>query len=187
MTERLKQSLSAVIDDEAEAFELRRVFDELDRDPHLRDVWERYHLIGNALRSAPRRARPELRERVWRALEAEDDAPAGVAEVSPPRRGNLGRLTGAAVAAGVALAVVVGFNDALTGDDGSVSEVATAGPGDVLETAAMAEPRSGPDARSVSRSDVQRAHAYMLHHTQQQAMNQAGVMSFAKMATYETP
>jgi len=50
MTEQLRQSLSAVIDGEADAFELRRVLDELDRDPELRAAWDRYHLIGSVLR-----------------------------------------------------------------------------------------------------------------------------------------
>jgi sigma-E factor negative regulatory protein RseA len=36
MNEQLRQSLSAVVDGEADAFELRRVLDELDRDPELR-------------------------------------------------------------------------------------------------------------------------------------------------------
>jgi hypothetical protein len=39
----------------------------------------------------------------------------------------------------------------------------------------------------ISASDLQRAHAYMLHHTQQQAMNQSSVMSLVKLATYEAP
>ncbi|MFM7119618.1 MAG: sigma-E factor negative regulatory protein, partial [Gammaproteobacteria bacterium] len=50
MTEQLKQSLSAVIDGEADAFELRRVLDELDRDADLRATWSRYHLIGSVIR-----------------------------------------------------------------------------------------------------------------------------------------
>ena len=45
-----------------------------------------------------------------------------------------------------------------------------------------------PDLRlvgDVSPSDLRRARAYMLYHTQHQALNQAGVVNFVKMATYE--
>ena len=46
MSEKLKGSLSAVIDGEADEFELRRVLDEVDKNEELRSTWERYHLIG---------------------------------------------------------------------------------------------------------------------------------------------
>ncbi len=70
MTEKLRQSLSAAMDDEADAFELRRVLDELGRDAELRSLWDRYHLIGSALRGEPIHVPDALRERIWQALDA---------------------------------------------------------------------------------------------------------------------
>lgn len=193
MTEKLKQSLSAVIDDEAEAFEVRRVLDELDRDPELAGLWDRYHIIGSALRGERTGAQAAMlpaamRDRIWQALEPELAAGPGVpaaAAAVAGARSRLGRYTGLAVAASVAFAVVLGFNG-LGGSEGT-PELAT--------TAEVTEPSRTLDVRNarvtlapeVSPSDVQRAHAYMLHHAQQQGMNQAGVMSFVKMATYEAP
>lgn len=196
MTEKLRQSLSAVIDDEADAFELRRVLDELGRDDELRALWDRYHIIGNALRGEPARLSAGLRDRVWDALEAAPPAPqpdATVAAVTPPgaaTRSRLGRFVGLAVAASVAFAVVIGFNGLET-DSGSAPVVAANGASSAAPVVAATVPDSRRPpvnlATEASPSDVQRAHAYMLHHAQQQALNQAGVMSFVKLATYEAP
>ena len=41
MSEKLKESLSAVVDGEADEFELRRVLDEINRDQILAESWER--------------------------------------------------------------------------------------------------------------------------------------------------
>ncbi|HEX7035773.1 MAG TPA: sigma-E factor negative regulatory protein [Pseudomonadales bacterium] len=214
MTEQLRQSLSAAIDDEADAFELRRVMDELGRDPELRAVWDRYHLIGDVLR-ADRRTWPrgthdplglELRERVWQALDggasADDADPIPEAEPVPvataaagPRRSSLGRYTGLAVAASAAFAVVLGFGG-FWSDDSADSPAATglvasdaAGVMSGNPVPALPETAGAPLrlATEVSPKDVQRAQAYILHHTQQQALNQNGVMSFVKLATYEAP
>lgn len=197
MTEKLKESLSAVIDDEADTFELRRVLDELDRNADMRALWDRYHLIGNAVRrrgAADTFPMPHLRERVWEALDAEaQDLPATGTGAGASR--SLGRFTALAVAATVAFAVVIGLNGLGGGDDAPVTEVARAGASSEFGRSSLALPEvSGTDMTSteaanteISPSDLQRARAYMLHHAQQQALNQAGVMSMVKMATYEAP
>jgi sigma-E factor negative regulatory protein RseA len=210
MTEKLRQSLSAAIDDEADAFELRRVLDELNRDPDLRAVWDRYHLIGSALRGEHRAVRPGLRDRVWQVLDgstgefqaaavaqepAADQPPADIPVATPSRR-RISPYVGLAAAATIALAVVFGTGvigpdadspvPALAGADiGGLPAVASSAPAGALipENAAIST-LSGPE---VSASDLQRAHAYMLHHTQQQGMNQSSVMSLVKLATYEAP
>jgi sigma-E factor negative regulatory protein RseA len=220
MTEKLRQSLSAVIDDEADAFELRRVLDELARDPELRGLWERYHLIGNALRGECAALPAALPDRVWRALAVPDEAgPVTGAEgvdgegatapgAGRPWRDRVGRITGLAVAASVAFAVVLGFNSLSTGgsspgaqlagsSDSAVSNVQAVQGAAAPDATGQRADRRIVDARiadsrvnlatEISPSDVRRAQAYILHHTQHQALNQPGVMSFVKMATYEAP
>jgi sigma-E factor negative regulatory protein RseA len=225
MTEKLRQSLSAAMDDEADAFELRRVLDELNRDPELRGAWERYHLIGSVMRGEHRAVRPGLRERVWQALDGSTDAiqqfeqefeqefePAGVppADLAPERqpavavnRRRIRPYAGLAAAAAVAMAVVFGTGvmgpDAegpvptLAGADlpglaavaaGGPAVAASDGAGGFIPETEATRTLTGPD---IPASDLQRAHAYMLHHTQQQAMNQSSVMSLVKLATYEAP
>jgi len=191
MTEKLRQSLSAAIDDEADAFELRRVLDELGRDAELKALWDRYHLIGSVLRGERPRSPEALRDEVWSALEsvpASGAAPAaGAGSVLAGERSRLGRYTGLAVAASVAFAVVIGFNG-FGGDDAAVPSVTGSPDPTPAVASALAEVAPLADVPAeASPSDVQRAHAYMLHHAQQQALTQAGVMSFVKLATYEAP
>jgi len=203
MSEKLKQSLSAAIDDEADEFELRRVLDELDTDPELRGLWERYHLFGSVLRGERTGATLSLRERVWLSLEAPDmpnergDAdhsyPDAVAPAAAPAGSMVGRRAGFAVAASVAVAVVLGIAFMNSSEDLPPQSVVQAdAPTVPSDPAAVREsvvvPASGFRlAADASPSDLRRARAYMLHHTQQQALNQAGVMNFVKMATYESP
>jgi sigma-E factor negative regulatory protein RseA len=83
MSEKLKESLSAVMDGEADEFEIKRVLNEASSNPDLKTRWHRYHLIGAVLRSelagqdgpsAPRVicADPEhLLARIWRDVESD--------------------------------------------------------------------------------------------------------------------
>lgn len=214
MTEKLRQSLSAAIDDEADAFELRRVMDELGRDAELRAVWGRYHLIGDVMRGERTAARgaqdplgADLRERIWQAIEGGVDGdvdyagPIPEAEPAVPipaavgsRRVSIGRYTGLAVAASAAFAVVLGLGGIWDGDSTrsptEMGLVASEAAGVISNPAAALPERAGAPVRlatEISPEDVQRAQAYILHHTQQQALNQNGVMSFVKLATYEAP
>lgn len=211
MSEKLKESLSAAMDDETDEFELRRVLDEAQDTPLLQQAWDRYHLIGALLRSRavdrpvhPSHLRTDvMRARLWAALEAETpELPAAAgfdnpqpetpaqATTSAPRLQSVagggtaaaarspwaGRLTGIAVAAGVAFAVVAGFNGL-----GEPAELPAAPPVAIeIDAPVVAEPQ-------VSEQDVRRANAYMMHHAQMKALNQAGVMNFAKMAAYSEP
>ena len=63
MTEQLKEALSAVVDGEADVFELRRVLDEVGRSEELTEAWRRYHLIGERLRGREDEDYPVFLER----------------------------------------------------------------------------------------------------------------------------
>src|SRR5262249_26789102 len=115
MSDQLKESLSAVMDGEADDFELRRALDEMSNDPALRGVWERYHLIGSALRREGRGTANSLGARFWDRIDAgegtaaDDLVESTVARPGSrkPRIGQWGqRVAGVAVAAGVAAAVI---------------------------------------------------------------------------------
>ena len=46
MNDRIKESLSALVDGETDELEVRRVLNELDKDSELKDTWKRYQLMG---------------------------------------------------------------------------------------------------------------------------------------------
>jgi sigma-E factor negative regulatory protein RseA len=212
MSEQLRESLSAAMDGEADAFELRRVLDEATQDESLREQWHRLHLMRDVLRDDLKVYQPGLRDYVWLGLDAEDQPQDDVAELvlanaptggKPLRSPWVGRLTGTAVAATVALAVM--FNGGLFDDyeDGAAPTVAganeraaaqfssgefAAGSNQAATGAELAnnlglEPVLYTEATA---RDQQRQNALMLHHIQQRAMNQAGVASFVKMATFNS-
>ncbi|MCG5515267.1 MULTISPECIES: sigma-E factor negative regulatory protein [unclassified Ectothiorhodospira] len=112
MTATKEERLSALVDDEANAFELRRLVDEMEKHPEDRAQWGRYHLIGDVMRGNTLCAPAGFSERVMQAIE-EEPAPA----VSPwARHGWMLRpVAGMGMAAAVAVAVLVGVQN-FTGD-----------------------------------------------------------------------
>lgn len=70
MSDRLKQSLSALMDDEAGEFELRKTLEQLD--PQSTAVWARYHVARSAMKGdAPQRSVLDISAGVMAALEGE--------------------------------------------------------------------------------------------------------------------
>lgn len=183
MSEKLRESLSAVMDGEADEFELRRVLNEIDQDPELHALWDRYHEASAVLKREHSTGSGQLRDRVWEALgggqmDAQDTSSAKNDIVdAKSRRPRWGRATGIAVAATVALAIVVGTGVFDTRDATNPLEVAEVQP--TLE---------GPTYQlrnEISASDIQRVDARMMFHVQQKAMNRADLSSFAKFLMYE--
>jgi sigma-E factor negative regulatory protein RseA len=193
MSDQLKESLSAVMDGEADDFELRRALDEMSNDPALRRVWERYHLIGSALRREGRGTANSLGARFWDRVDAgkgaaADDIVESTVAGSESRRLRFGqwgqRVAGVAVAAGVAAAVIVGFREdqspVIETSKVAVVEAAIPGPSMALfddETRDQAVPAA---------VDLQRARAYMIHHARHVALNNRSVVPFVKVAAFET-
>jgi len=189
MSEKLKEALSAVIDGEADEFELRRVLDEIGKDAKLAASWERYHLIGAVLRRERISRSFGMRERVWAEVGLEEAAevqamPIETSELpaatASPR---LGRWTSVAVAATVAVAVVAGYL--------GVSEFDEAPGVQVAQTASAVEDQQQAvtDAvvsltSEVTPVDQARTEAYVIRHLQQLGMNRSGI-GFAKMVAYE--
>jgi sigma-E factor negative regulatory protein RseA len=201
MSEQLKESLSAVIDGEADEFEIRRVLDEATADEALRGVWERYHLVSSVLRGEGRSVGAgDLSRGFWERVDADTDAAAVTddAEIlgsqGDATAGSwTNRLVGVAVAAGVAAAVVVGFGvnqrhavEPSLGTN-SVASVAPYGAADGAADVPVALVEETPVETPPTALDLQRMHAYMLHHARQVALtNQARAVPFVKVAAFES-
>jgi negative regulator of sigma E activity len=188
MTEQLRESLSAAMDNEADAFELRRVLDEAKQDESLREQWHRFALVRDVLRQDMQHYQPGLREAMWQRLNEtpideqdvserlhEVPADAGQARRSPW----IGRLTGTAVAAGVAILVMVN-GGVFKSDLNSQPDYAGVQP---ALTGGDLAPVMYQQATAL---DQQRQQGLMLHHIQQRAMNQASLASFVKVATFRS-
>ena len=201
MSEQLKESLSAVMDGEADEFEIRRVLDEAAADAALRGVWDRYHLVGSVLRGEGRTVvAGSLSRSFWARVDASDggagidavaDALEPAAAAQPSHWGQ--RLVGVAVAAGVAAAVVVGFGISRNGsvepslDAPQIASVEPYANANVPVALVEESPAIETAATPATAVDMQRLHAYMLHHARQVALtNQARAVPFVKVAAFES-
>jgi sigma-E factor negative regulatory protein RseA len=108
VNEQLDSQLSAMFDDELPAAECELLARRLSRDEAVRARWERYALIGAAMR-AERGVRPVLAQRVAQALgnEAPLAAPASPSPVRARLRTWRTAAAGAALAAGLAAATLL--------------------------------------------------------------------------------
>jgi len=188
MSEKLKESLSAVIDGEADEFELRRVLDEIGKDAGLAMSWERYHMIGSVMRRERVAQGSGMRERIWAEVQTEAaavDEPVLVAEeikgAQPGGHSALRRWVSLAAVAVLAFAAAVGFNDLPEdGDQGAATIAADEDP-EQFQSLDQAVALNS----EVTTTDRVRTDAYKVYHMQQLGMNQSGFGGFAKMVAYQ--
>jgi sigma-E factor negative regulatory protein RseA len=98
----MKDEVSALLDGELEQVAAERQIDRLKADSELRQTWDMYHLIGDALRG---HVTPELCSRVTQRLAEEPTVLAPKPQVLELKR--LGRWALSAAAGGAAVALVL--------------------------------------------------------------------------------
>ncbi|MFZ5594814.1 MAG: sigma-E factor negative regulatory protein [Pseudomonadota bacterium] len=113
MTEKFNEKISAFMDGDLAVHEARQLVEEMKQEAAARVCWERYHLIGDALKNnLPGVMRHDLAARISKAVEAEPALPATLV----PRKKTTATpsffkpLAGLAVAASVAAIAVVSFD-----------------------------------------------------------------------------
>lgn len=234
-TERLRESLSALMDDEADDLELGRVLRAMDEEgASVRETWSRYQMVSAVMRGIPSAgfaaAASGGRYADISAAIADDavtnDAVAAKAALATGTNGAASRLAADApaaagsasrpwmsfaAAAGVTLALVVGFQwqGAGEGDDAAPARVVSVptdpGPvqtdprGVLTANAERGVERARPigalripsplagAAPSAPAPDARRqVDAYMLFHAEMSALNSAtGMVPFARYAAFE--
>lgn len=239
-TERLRESLSALMDDEADDLELGRVLRAMDEEgASVRETWSRYQMVSAVMRGIPSAgfaaaasggryadisaaiaddaiADDAITSDAVAAKAAPatgtDDAAARLAADAPAAAGSASRpWMSFAAAAGVTLALVVGFQwqGAGEGDDAAPARVVSVptdpGPvqtdprGVLTANAERGVERTRPigalripsplagAAPSTPAPDARRqVDAYMLFHAEMSALNSAtGMVPFARYAAFE--
>jgi sigma-E factor negative regulatory protein RseA len=199
MNEKLRESVSALVDGEADDLELRRLLASAD-DVAVRTAWRDFHLQRDSLNGVDMQfAHIDLSQRIQQAL-ADDVAPAAVAGARWWRS-----LASVAVAASVATVVAVGARSVgpLSENRGASNSVAMAqvaapstvnrvvpaqsGPafGNVAVSAQLNSPfyPVQPAALNPDQLAQQRLQQYLLRHTERAALNNGqGVIGFAKVS-----
>lgn len=210
MSEKLGESLSALVDGEASQQDLQRVLENLD-DEAVRDTWSRFQSARHSLNAGASGDRHEidLSRRIKAAIELEPglDTPAeatvgeAAARIRPVARWqHFSRpLASFAVAASVFAAVLVGSQyygalDSAPIDDSPMpaDRVASGGVVGTFGGAAVRADFATPgisvsqpvsDYDALARDRLQR---YLLPHAEEAALNgNQGMMPFAKVASFE--
>ncbi|MFZ6046821.1 sigma-E factor negative regulatory protein [Pseudomonas sp. CR3202] len=193
--EALQESLSAVMDNEADELELRRVL-AASEDQELRATWSRYQIARAVMHKELLEPRLDIAAAVSAAL-AEEAAPPAKAVPGPWR--NLGRL---AVAASVTLAVLAGvrlYNQDEVAGTQQLAQQQAAQPAMVMPQAQQGAVLAGYSedgqqaqqpigaTQSSSGWHEKRLPAYLRQHAQQAAMSGSdSALPYARAASLES-
>ncbi|MEQ9465500.1 MAG: sigma-E factor negative regulatory protein [Haliea sp.] len=197
MTEQLRESLSALMDDEANELELQRLLGQLGKDDELRQTWIRYNLARSVISGQPvGRLNMDISQRVSAAVAADVEPALGLWQ-------RLRRpVASFAVAASVTAVVVFGGQQLYQAGDpdaGGAAPVAASGVsavGFVNSLGAVplrasygnqAVPQLEPAARTAYRELArQRMYLYMQEHAEHAALNSPqGLIPFARVPNIE--
>jgi sigma-E factor negative regulatory protein RseA len=198
MNERMRESLSALMDDEANELELERVLSQLSSDEELRQTWLRYNLAHNAVHGDQLAHRDwDISARVQSSLASSDIGPSSSALEGFKHR-LLRPLISVGVAASVAFTVVIGGQQ-LAGienaDPYSADQSVAANPSPVgmlnslgattlqASYGTQAMPQLQPATRTAYQDLAQqRLRKYMQQHAEQAALNSPqGLVPFARV------
>ena len=191
MSESMRESLSALMDDEANELEVQRVLTHIASDPQLRQTWVRYNLV-RSVSAGQLSAHIELdiSERLREALAGQE--PAGAAL----RQRLLKPLASFAVAASVAITVVLGGQQLAQLDAGKNDAQIIASSGSPVglvnsfgasSVQASYGTQSVPELQPAVRKAYQelarqRMEKYMQEHVEHAALNSpAGLVPFARV------
>ena len=100
-----KESISALLDNEADDLELRRFLKACEQDPSLLETWERFSLAQSALHESAVPVNPSLAQRI--AAQIEQEAPLAAVPVANPHSSWKDSLSKMAIAASVAAVFLV--------------------------------------------------------------------------------
>ncbi|EPO3589691.1 anti-sigma factor MucA [Pseudomonas aeruginosa] len=180
--EALQETLSAVMDNEADELELRRVLAACGEDAELRSTWSRYQLARSVMHREPTLPKLDIAAAVSAALA--DEAAPPKAEKGPWRM--VGRL---AVAASVTLAVLAGVR--LYNQNDALPQIALPQVKGPAVLAGYSEEQGAPQVITNSSSSDTRWHEqrlpiYLRQHVQQSAVSGTeSALPYARAASLE--
>ncbi|APE29707.1 anti-sigma factor [Halomonas aestuarii] len=153
MSQNARESLSALMDNEGDELELRRVLKSLDDSPDAADTWRRYHLMRSLMRREPEiDVATDLSAGIMARIEQEP-LPQVEASEAPGRSMSLAR--GAGIAAAVSLMVITGVQFYSGGTGQVPADLASQAPSQPLSSAELqASPAAlGGNELAASRPD----------------------------------
>ena len=178
MAEKTGEQLSTLMDCECEASELELAVRRLIKDRDLKARWQRYHLIGDALKNnLPEIMDVEFAERIQKAIDA--DLPIKKPAKISPLSSWYKPLTGFALAASVASIAVFGLRASLVEDTGTIPKQ--------LISAASSPPMVNINDGGFDEEARLRLNNYLVNHSEYASLNGVrGVLPYVHMVGYQT-
>jgi len=137
-----KETVSALLDNEADDLELRRFLKSSEQDPSLLETWERYSLVQSVLHESAQPVSSRLSERIAAQIEQEAPLTAIPSAAAPISwKENLSKI---AIAASVAAVFLVAVQFNLDSGSGSAAVPALAGQSIENNAAPVIEPLAAP-------------------------------------------
>ncbi|AKH19665.1 sigma-E factor negative regulatory protein [Sedimenticola thiotaurini] len=190
MTDDINKQISSLLDSELEQDEIRQTLDLLQENESLRNRWDRYNLIGDAMRGeAIRFSNPSIADRVQARLEQEPmdfsnvrDFPSVRPKRFPPRWYKAAG--GAALAASVAVVTVLSFPQftgfSPEGGGPLVAEQSTPNPASYLV-------QSSTRWKNLSEPKVEsKLNNFLIEHNEFAAPGGIGVVPYANFVSYDS-
>jgi sigma-E factor negative regulatory protein RseA len=189
MNDRNIESLSALMDGEADELEVRRVLNQLDQDYELRDKWKNYHLMGSLMRDESL-DNIDLTQGINQALDGElapngandenvmisVDGPKGQEQSSAWYK----PLTSVAVAASVTLAVLLGVQSIEPNDRLGLASTSSQAQGELTASTLTVEEQKQLESAQQQLQD------YVLEHSSEANDDKKGVLPFARVVEFQT-
>ena len=186
MTEKLKESLSALYDGEAEQLEARRALKSGASEPELETQWEHYSLIGDVIRGqGDGVGQIDLSAGVMQALESSE----GESTAKPAMHWSRRWYAQAAVAAGVAFTLMIGLNTQLAetpvlAEQAPIefSPATIANPLALQAGVAVQQQMQTPAAQAIQAQLQKEIEAYIIRHAEHSAASgQQGLLPLARV------
>lgn len=180
MADKTVEQLSALVDGEFEDLELELALRRLSKDAELKARWQRYHLIGDALKNnLPEAIDLDFADRVSKAIGSEPSLQ--TIPVTPAISSWYKPLVGFALAASVATVAILGVNMLQPDESPGASS---------LSVIASSEPITRVQANASAVSDAElesRFNSYLLNHNEYASMNRVhGVLPYVRMVGHKT-
>jgi sigma-E factor negative regulatory protein RseA len=115
-SENISETISALLDNEADNLELRRFLKSCEQDPTLLETWERYSLVQAALHESAKPVNESLSQRIAEQIELQAPLSAILAPIQSSWKDGLTKM---AIAASVAAVFLVAVQLNLDSDAGS--------------------------------------------------------------------
>lgn len=190
MTDDINEQISSLLDNELSQKEIRHTLDMLQTDAALRAKWDRYNLIGDAMRGeAIRFSAASIADRVHASLEHEtvDFPTSRIIPIGRTRRLSSRwqkSIGGAALAASVAVITVLSFPQFINDSQGpgsvAIAERAAPDPAPYLV-------QSSTRWKNLSEPKVEsKLNSFLIDHNEYAAPGGIGVIPYANFVSYDS-